>query len=237
MSRGRDRHRRADSSHVGRSAHLLRHRGPLHDDAGSGHRHVRHLARHHRADRARGDCCASARRHCCARKSWRGLGHVVLGPGGIDRQRLGQRCRRCCGAARTRCRRRCANSSSGCTPTIGSAAPPDDRRPPRSASAPTCEYRLRRGDGSWIDLRQNTVPLEDVGEADGTGSARSATLDVTAQKQRRDASCAKRRRSSGGGRGFDARATMAVLDPDGIILDVNEHGRASAPATAGTPIA
>ncbi|HEX7436341.1 MAG TPA: PAS domain-containing protein, partial [Caldimonas sp.] len=96
------------------------------------------------------------------------------------------------------------------------------------------EYRLQRGDGSWMEIRQDIVPLD---EGDGAARTRwfSTLLDVTEHKNAERAL-----------RGATARLQavkdstlnqMAVLDAAGIINDVNNawrsFGRANGRGTGG----
>jgi two-component system sensor histidine kinase/response regulator len=88
------------------------------------------------------------------------------------------------------------------------------------------EYRLQRGDGSWMEIRQNTVLLDGYGSA---GTRWFATLlDVTAHK---DAERALREAAVRLQAVKDSTLSqMAVLDAAGVIVDVNNAWRSFGPS-------
>jgi PAS domain S-box-containing protein len=92
------------------------------------------------------------------------------------------------------------------------------------------EYRLQRGDGSWMTIRQSTVPVDAAGKSVDLRWF-STLLDITAQKAaenelRESAALLQAVKNS-------TLSQMAVLDRAGVIIVVNDSwrsfGRANGP--------
>src|SRR5450755_785880 len=150
-----------------------------------------------------------------------GLGHAVMGPGGsIDSV----------SEALPALLGRGADEMPGDIRKFLDWVHPDDRTALRDqvlhvgaeSLRADFEYRLQRGDGTWMDIRQSTVPM-DPGGAGGAKRWFATLLDITAQKKAESTL----RETTGMLQAVKDSTLnqMVVLDREGVIIDVNESWR------------